>query len=171
MRHYPAMKNNLKYESYKAANKLLNQARINNDLPMCIAAITFCESIIADRLQSFLTYEAPAVFLKSGKERKFVSTVEMTKKCLKLFPGHQIELNSKNVGKIKSVALFEDLKEWISHRNDICHGFVKSKPGAPTKEINAFHKAAIQAAQEGYELTKLVSKWHKQQLQKTYKKK
>ena len=165
------MKNKLKYESYKAANKLLNQARVYNDLPMCIAAITFCESIIADRLQSFLTYEVPTVFLKRGKENKFVSTGEMTQKCLKLFPRYQIERNSKNIGKIKSVDLFEDIKIWLSSRNDICHGFVKSKPGTPTKEIIAFHKAAIQAAEEGFKLTKLVSKWHKQQLQLTSKKK
>lgn len=138
------MKNNLKYEWYKEANKLLNQARINNDLPMCIAAISFCERIIADRLQSFLTYEAPAVFLQSGKERKFVSTVEMKQKCLKLFPGDNIDLNSKNLSRIKSGSLFEEIKkERLSSRNDICHGFEKFKSRTPTKEINAIHNAAI----------------------------
>ena len=162
---------NLKYESYKEANNLLNDARENNDLPRCIAAIAVCESIIADRLQSFLMFKAPDIFFERGKEKKFVATGIMVSESLKHFPELKIHVNSKNHGKVKSTSLFLDIKTWLNSRNDICHGFVKSKPGTPTKEISAFHKAAIKAAEDGIRLTKLVSKWHKQQLQITNKKK
>jgi hypothetical protein len=162
---------NLKYESYKEANNLLNDARENNDLPRCIAAIAVCESIIADRLQSYLKFKAPEIFIEKGKEKKFVATGKMVTECLKHFSELKIDVNSKKIGKVESINLFKDLQLWLSSRNEICHGFVKSKPGSPTKEISAFHKAAIQAAEEGFKLTKLVSKWHKQQLQITNKKK
>ncbi len=162
---------NLKYESYKEANNLLNDARKNNDLPRCIAAIAVCESIIADRLQSYLKFKAPEIFRESGKAKKFVSTSTMVAECLKHFSDLHIDVNSKNIGMVESKNLFKDLQTWLKSRNDICHGFVKSNPGTPTKEISAFHKAAIQAAEEGFKLTKLVSKWHKQQLKITNKKK
>lgn len=162
---------NLKYESYRAANNLLNDAIENNDLPRCIAAIAVCESIIADRLQSYLKYKTPVLFLEKGKEKNFVPTGVMVSECLKHFPELRININSKNLGVIESKNLFTDIRIWLKSRNDICHGFVKSKPGAPTKEISAFHEAAILAAAEGIKLTKLVNKWHKQQLQITNKKK
>jgi hypothetical protein len=165
------MKNKLKYESYKAANNLLNDAIVNNDLPRCIASIAVCESIIADRLQSYLKYKAPGFFLEKGKERKFIPTSVMATEGLKHFPKHSIHVNSKTHGVLESKNLFTAIKIWLKSRNDICHGFVKSKPGTPTKEISEFHKAAIKTAEEGFKLTKLLSKWHKQQLQITKKKK
>jgi hypothetical protein len=162
---------NLKYESYKAANNLLNDAIKNNDLPRCIAAIAVCESIISDRLQSYLKYKSPEIFRENGKEKKFVPAGIMIAECLKHFSEYRIDVNSKNYGKVESKNLFKDLQAWLKSRNDICHGFVKTNPGIPTKEIGEFHKAAIQAAEKGFMLTKLVSKWHKQQLQITNKKK
>lgn len=156
---------NLKYKSYKAAINLLHDARENNDLPRCIAAIAVCESFIADRLQSYLKFKAPEIFIEKGKEKTFVATGKMVTECLKHFPEFKIDVNSKNFGKIESINLFQDILTWLSSRNDICHGFVKTKPGTPTKEISAFHKDAIKAAEKGFKLTKLVNKWHKQQLQ------
>ena len=100
-----------------------------------------------------------------------MSTGKMLSECLKYFSNLSIDLNSKNYGKVESKNLFKDLQAWLESRNDICHGFVKSEPGTPTKEIGEFHKVAIQAAKDGFILTKLVSKWHKQQLQLTNKKK
>ena len=162
---------NLKYESYKEANNLLNDAIENNDLPRCIAAIAVCESIIADRLESYLKFKAPEIFIEKGKEKKFVATAKMVTECLKHFSELKIDVNSKKFGKVESINLFKDLQNWLKSRNDICHRFVRSNPGRPTKEVGEFHKAAIQAAEEGFKLTKLVSKWHKQQLQITNKKK
>jgi hypothetical protein len=165
------MKNRLKYESYKAANNLLNDAIKNNDLPRCIAAIAVCESIIADRLQAYLKFKAPEIFVEKGKEKKFVSSGKMIAECLIHFSEYRIDVNSKNFGKVESKNLFKDLQAWLKSRNDICHGFVKSNPGTQTKEIGEFHKAAILTAEKGLMLTKLVSKWHKQQLLISNKKK
>jgi hypothetical protein len=60
---------------------------------------------------------------------------------------------------------------WLKERNNILHGFAKSKTSEGTKNIVEFHHNAIDAAENGLRLTKLVSKWHKQQLQITNKKK
>lgn len=163
------MNNKYKYESYKSEYNLLNQAKENHDLPRCIVAITISESIISDRLQSYLKYKTPSLFISKGIERKYVSAFEMVKECLKLFPKQHIDIKSKSHGKLVKGSLFEDVKNWLSIRNDICHGFVKSNPGSPSKEIGEFHNAAIQAAEEGFKLTKLVSKWYRQLLQKTNK--
>jgi hypothetical protein len=165
------MENKLKYESYKAANNLLNEARKNNDLPRCIAAIAVCESIISDRMQSFLKFKEPEVFIQKGKEKKYIATGIMAKVCLKHFSNYKIEINSKNLGKIESIDLFNDIKSWLSSRNHICHGFVKSESGSHSKQIDEFHKDAFQTAQEGFKLTKLACKWRKQQLQMTNKNK
>ena len=67
------MKNKLKYESYKVALRLLEHAKSHKDLPMCIAAIAFAESIIADRCQSYLYF----------KEQRFMVSRE---KKINLFP-------------------------------------------------------------------------------------
>ncbi len=162
---------NLKYESYKAANDLLNEARENNDLPRCIAAITVCESIIADRLQSFLMFKSPEIFSERGKEKKFVATSRMSAECLKHFPDFKIDMNTKKYGKLQTINLFQDTQSWLLSRNNICHGFVKTKPGTPTEEVSVFHKNAIKAAEHGFKLTKLINKWHKQQFQVTKKQK
>jgi hypothetical protein len=51
------------------------------------------------------------------------------------------------------------------------HVFAKSKPSEETKKIVEFYHNAIDAVENALRLTKLVIKWHKQQLQITYKKK
>jgi hypothetical protein len=156
------MLNTLKYQSYKTANNLLIEAKKNQDIPRCIAAIVICESIISDRMQSYLMYTNSSIMINKGKSRKHVSANEMTKECQKHFPKHYISVNSSKHGKTMSSNLFESIQLWLECRNDICHGFVKTKPGTPSKEIRNFHKEAIKAAEEGFILTKLVSKWHKQ---------
>lgn len=153
------MLNTLKYQSYKTANNLLIEAKKNQDLPRCIAAIAICESIISDRMQSFLIYINSPIMINKGKPRKHVSATEMTKACKKNFPNHHISINSSKHGKIESSNLFESIQSWLISRNNICHGFVKTKPGTP---ISQFHIQAVKAAEEGFILTKLVCKWHKQ---------
>ncbi len=158
------MENNyIKYKSYTAAFNVLKDALKNDDLPRCIAAVAVCESVIADRLQSFLKFKTPTLFLKRGKEVKHVSTSHMIRECLKYFPNYRIEIRSKH-GRIDSESLFDDLLTWLSCRNDICHSIVKSEPGYPTVDVDEFYLSATRAAKEGIKLSKLTSKWHKQQL-------
>ena len=60
-------------------------------------------------------------------------------------------------------------------KNYICENEKQIKiriiPSEGTKNIVEFHHNAIDAAENGLRLTKLVNKWHKQQLQITNKKK
>jgi hypothetical protein len=165
------MKNKLKYESYLVAMRLLENAKRHNDMPMCIAAVAVSESIIADRCQSYLFFKEKEFMVSRVKEKGYVETKVMIDKCGKHFKKLSLTIKPKSGKVIECKDLFQECQLWLKERNNICHGFVKSKPGTPTKEISAFHKAAIQAAEEGFKLTKLVSKWHKQQLQITNKKK
>ena len=164
------MKNKLKYESYKVAMRLLENAKRDKDMPMCIAAVAVAESIIADRCQSYLYFKEKGFMETRENEKRYVSTKELIDKCGKHFKILPLTIKPKIGKEIVCKDLFGECQLWIKERNNILHGFVKSKPGTPTKEISAFHKAAIKAAEDGIRLTKLVRKWHKQQLQKTNKK-
>lgn len=158
------MKNKLKYESYKVANNLLKEAKEHQDLPRCIAAIAISESIITDRLESYLNKKSPTIFFHKGKPRYHVSATEMVKECLKHFPNHNVYINSKLFEKIESKNLFEDIISWLKSRNVICHDFVKVESTQQPKTMKEFHLAAINVAEDGIKYTKLITKWHKQQL-------
>ena len=47
------------------------------------------------------------------------------------------------------------------------HGLVKSLPGTPTEDVTSFLVQAEQTANEGAELARLVSKWHRSQMPKS----
>ena len=75
------MKNNEKYQSYKTAMNLLENAVENSDLHMSIAAIAIAESIISDRCQSYLFYKEKVYMKTCERNNKYVSTKQMLDKC------------------------------------------------------------------------------------------
>jgi hypothetical protein len=165
------MKNKLKYESYQVAMRLLENAKRHKDMPMCIAAVAVAESIIADRCQSYLYFKEKGFMETREKEKRYVTTKELIDKCGKHFKTLQLTIKPKTGKEIGCKDLFGECQLWLKERNNILHGFAKSKPREGTKNIVEFHHNAIDAAENGLRLTKLVSKWHKQQLQITNKKK
>lgn len=164
------MKNKLKYESYQVAMRLLENAKRHKDMPMCIAAVAVAESIIADRCQSYLFYKEKEFMVSREKEKGYVETKVMIDKCGKHFKKLLLTIKPKAGKVFECKDLFQECQLWIKERNNILHGFAKSKPSVGTKNIVEFHHNAIDAAENGLRLTKLVSKWHKQQLQITNKK-
>jgi hypothetical protein len=165
------MKNNLKYESYQVAMRLLENIKIHKDMPMCIAAVAIAESIIADRCQSYLYFKEKGFMETRENENRYISTKELIDKCGKHFKILSLTIKPKSGKLIECEDLFQECQLWLKERNNILHGFAKSKPSEGTKNIVEFHHNAIDAAENGLRLTKLVSKWHKQQLQITNKKK
>ena len=165
------MKNRTKYESYQVAMRLLENAKIHKDMPMCIAAVAVAESIIADRCQSYLYYKEKVFMETREKEKRFVSTKELIDKCGKHFKTLQLKIKPKTGKEIVCMDLFGECQLWLKERNNILHSFAKSKPSEGTKNIVEFHHNAIDAAENGLRLTKLLNKWHKQQLQINNKKK
>ena len=163
------MKNRTKYESYYVAMRLLENAKRHKDMPMCIAAVAVAESIIADRCESYLYFKEKAFMESREKEKQFVSTKVMIDKCGKHFKTLPLTIKPKTGKTIFCKDLFGECKLWLKERNNILHGFAKSKPSEGTKNIVEFHHNAIDAAENGLRLTKLINKWHKQQLQLTNK--
>jgi hypothetical protein len=165
------MKNKLKYESYQVAMRLLENAKRHKDMPMCIAAVAVAESIIADRCQSYLFFKEKEFMVTREKEKGYVETKVMLDKCGKHFKKLAVTIKPR-IGKVIDCKdLFSECKQWLSDRNEILHGFTKSKPGEVTKNIVEFHHKSIDAAENGLRLVKLINKWYKQQLHITNKKK
>ena len=80
------------------------------------------------------------------KEKGYVETKVMIDKCGKHFIKLSLTIKPKSGKVIECKDLFQECQLWLKERNNILHGFVKSKPGTPTKEISTFYKASIIAA-------------------------
>jgi hypothetical protein len=158
------MKNNLKYESYAFAFKLLEHAKTFKDFPNCIAAIAVTESLIADRCQSFLYFKEKEFMISQEKQGKLVSTKVMLDKCEKYFPNFEATIKRRVGNQFKTINLFFESKKWLKARNKVLHSFVKSKPLSSTMNLIDFYHLAIQTAEEGLKLATLIKKWHQQQL-------
>ena len=131
-------KNMTKYESYKFAFDRIEEA-LNENFPF--EAIVLEESIITDRLQSFL---------ETNNRKNNLTFAASIKAVLNL-----IEKNDPHRN------LIEALDQWRDNRNKCVHGAVKSKNDRKIPEFNAdavlfeAHKIAT----DGYELTKKVRSW------------
>jgi hypothetical protein len=145
-----------KYESYREAWVRIKQAQENN---FFLEAITIQESIISDRLISFLSRPgASNSFAKSCGKRNFVSFHSLIQSWREEFP------NGLESGKYGN--LIDNVDEWRESRNDAIHAIVKSKPGEVTKPIDTFLQEAEKVAQTGTDLAKEVCIWQKKEKRK-----
>lgn len=142
----PKPKNMPKYLSYKAA---WERIATSIESEYYLEAVALCESIISDRLISFVQGV-------SGCEVRLNTGFRELVKAWK-----------KNAGTVEWRA-YKDLQSavtaWSNKRNEVVHGFVKSAPGRPTQSPESFLDMAREAAEEGRELAKVVCAWHKKQL-------
>ena len=153
-----------KYESYRAAFKIMEEAKRTKNLPYCIAAISIAESIIADRCQSYL-YGVDKKFIEEYK-KEFIPTDILIKEARKHFKPNKLEIIKKE---FKTNDLFKGLINWLKRRNKIIHGFAKSKPGTPTINMDQFVIEAVKTAEEGLELANRIKKWHQKELRNSKK--
>lgn len=144
-------KNKAKEMSYRVVWERIKAA--NND-GFHIEAIALSESIIADRLLSFVLGVDSSSKLTTRSP--FKSLIDAWRK---LAASKCLCLEDKT---------FEDLgaavAEWSAKRNNAIHGLVKSVPGTPTVDVDSFISDAKKAAAEGALLARKVSTWHKKQL-------
>jgi hypothetical protein len=134
-----------KYFSYSEAWVRIKKARGSG---FHLEAVTLEESIIADRLVSFLV---------CAGEIQAESRIE---KCSF---GQLIQLWTKRVPQPIPVRYFPDLcsavDEWRKHRNRMVHGMVKSMPGAQHGDVIDFLKEAEFVAFQGEALAHSVADW------------
>jgi hypothetical protein len=121
-----------------------------------LEAISIQESIISDRLVSFLSRPgASNSFIKAREKGKFVSFYQLIQAWRKEFP------NGLKYPEPTDKDLIEKVNLWRRSRNEAIHAIVKSEPGTPTKPINKFLSATKKVAETGTKLARAVCIWQK----------
>lgn len=136
--------NQQKFNSYREAWTRISEARAQG---FYLEAVVIQESIIADRLQSYL--------LASGwtsKSQKHTSTGDLVKAWRKTLVDKQ---NGSDVAELALKAT-----NWLYKRNRVTHAIAKTRRDdiAP---INDFLALANEAADEGQELARAIDRWVK----------
>ncbi|MFH1314722.1 MAG: hypothetical protein ABIJ00_16070 [Candidatus Eisenbacteria bacterium] len=143
------MRNPEKYLSYKAAWERIDSALGDG---YWLEAITLCESIMADRLLSYVKGVDPEARL-----------------YLRTSFGKLIERWRASAGDSLLQAkgdLGGQVDGWREQRNEAVHGFVKSEPGTPTPPVDEFLILVKETAEKGRELARRVSDWHMAELRR-----
>jgi hypothetical protein len=148
--------NAIKYEAYREAWTRIKQAQESG---FFLEAITIEESIISDRLISYLTRtpEAPDPRDRRGKMLSFSQLIERWQK----------QLLPNTISSITYTDLTIEIDEWRKSRNDAIHAIVKSEPGQSMDDIEKFLENAKKVAARGEYLAREVCKWDKQVKRKT----
>lgn len=117
-----------------------------------LEAVTIEESIVSDRLLSFLQ-KTCGITLQPRIARNFGQVIDQWKReCeARLSDAPELLLASKS--------LHVRLNAWRVRRNDVVHGLVKSTVGKTDDHIENFLAAAELAAIEGKAVARAISSW------------
>ena len=137
------LKNDLKGASFTYAFKRINESLKNG---YHLEAVTLAESIISDRLLSFVKHNGG----KGNVKTPFHNLIQTAKK-----------LNKTSIHTKHGVNLFDAIDEWRITRNGCIHSVSKSEPGQPTVSVEVFRLNAEQCAKEGKVLARLICDWGK----------
>ncbi len=111
-----------------------------------LEAVTLAESIISDRLLSFVKVHKKSVNVKTPLHQLIQLGAKYDRTCIQTKQG---------------IELFAALDKWRGERNTCVHSASKSEPGQPTVEVNVFIKSAEKCAKDGKVLARLVCQWDK----------
>jgi len=136
------VKNYYKFYSYRYA---YSQMRRAIEGKFYLEAITIQESIITDRLLSFVIRKE---LIDSSDSKLLIRNISLNN-LTKLSKDH-----------FDDDALIIELDEFRFSRNNCIHAMVKSFPGNPTQKINEFQKLARETSLSGRILTRKVDAWH-----------
>ncbi len=127
-----------------------------------LEAITICESIMSDRLASYLlgqeqTAKRPGTFKDlidmAKKQRPPIAIISRARMSWARAPTT-----------ISSTDLLREVNEWRKGRNRFVHSIAKSEPGARMQPSGEFIEEAKACAHEGERLARLVIRWHEREL-------
>ena len=142
--------NTTKYQSYSEAWRRMKAA---TEAGFYLEAIAIQESIIFDRLRSFVEHATGKVVTDYVPYGKLVRRFEAAL--------NKDSSNEKRWNNDKD--LVYRLSNWADQRNRAVHQIVRSKPGTPTQPVDEFLKEAAQAAKDGSSLARQVSVWFQEQ--------
>lgn len=150
-------KNIDKYEAYKKALSLIRRANRSNDDMNCVTCVAIIESMISDRLNSFI--EGKKIWNNKINPK---SSISKKIQLLKRYYEHKtLKMELKFSGRVvKTTDLLKDIEDWIKKRNSIIHSFGNSKTGESPIHYFEFFSKARDTSIKGEELLKLVLKWH-----------
>ncbi len=139
----PSTNKNRKYLSYKEAFARINKAI---EQGYFLEAITIEESIICDRMVSYLHYQHGVPF----SEKDILSNKTLMYNLVNLWRKKEPEAII-----FKSYKdLHSSMDEWRKQRNALIHSMTKSFPGKPTTDVTDFLEAAQKAAVTGKKLAR-----------------
>lgn len=145
--------NGAKYLSYREAWAQIKLASRNGYF---LEAVTIEESIISDRLLSFLEKRF-GLALKDATKGNFNQMIQKWYDiAIDRHAGVTDEIEALN-------ALNERLHVWRSGRNEVVHGMVKSKASQHEDHIDNFLLAAEAHARSGEKLAREVDAWVRRQ--------
>jgi hypothetical protein len=144
-------KNISKYESYKYGFERISLSIENG---FFLEAIAIAESIISDRLLSYLVYKLQL----SGNCSKLPNTRTSFKDLIKTWKN----LDGTVAWKQRE-DLAADTDKWRNLRNECTHALAKSNPGNPTKPVQEFVSLASESALEGKLLANYICGWTSKQ--------
>ncbi|HEY9743857.1 MAG TPA: hypothetical protein V6C90_25495 [Coleofasciculaceae cyanobacterium] len=140
--------NSSKYDSYREAWSRIKLAQEND---FFLEAITIQESLISDRLISYLSRPTASNPLSKDKKGHWPSFSNLIKSWRSEFP------NGLQVGSYTD--LISAVDQWRKVRNEAIHAIVKSEPGQPTQPIDLFLTKAKEAAEQGERLAREICNW------------
>lgn len=135
-------KNKTKGDSFTYAYGRINESI---EAGFYLEAVTLAESVISDRLYSFVKHH-------DGKVKKSTALKQLINKAKKLNTLHTTKYGD---------SMFEALDIWRDQRNKCVHSVAKSEPGEPTTSVEDFIALAKKSASNGKKLARLVCNWHR----------
>lgn len=139
-----------KYEAYREAWSRIKSAQENL---FFLEAITIQESIISDRIISFLSHSTEANQRRRDNSCQYLSLYKLIERWRAEFP------NTIKSGKYQD--LINALNEWRLARNETIHAIVKSNPADISQDIDLFLKKAKETAEEGEQIAREICNWCK----------
>ena len=138
-----------KYEAYREAWTRIKQAQENG---FFLEAITIQESIISDRLISFLSRPgADNTYTQQRENQSFFSFSKLIR-CWRAEVPVPIQIDG-------FTDLIYAVDVWRESRNGAVHAIVKFDHTDEAQTIDTFLQAAMKVAIEGEQLARAVSKW------------
>ena len=147
--------NRTKYISYRRAYERI---ALSIEHGFFLEAIAIEESIISDRLRSFVSY------VQNAEIGDHVPFGKIVVRWIN-------NLNKDNKSKDENrwdydENLLSDVKTWVDRRNFALHSIVKSQPGTATMDIEEFLIESEKTARMGSRLSRMVSDWSKAQIKR-----
>jgi hypothetical protein len=149
-------KNRLKGASFTYA---FERIRESINAGFSLEAVTLAESIISDRLLSYVQHHESLPENQDKLPKKHKPATEKTGlhdliQRIKKMNEHPISIKDEK-------DLLEAIDKWRVERNKCVHAAAKSQPGTPTLPLDQFLTQSEKSANRGSDLARLVCDWDK----------